>query len=582
MFNVARRNLSNLWWFWIVGLFAFLWVIVRSGTNPKRLTYPCQQAAFPLASAWLTALIALLGGALIWKRFAKLSALGAVMVVLVFFAVPPVNAVTRGMIPSALPTWEVENPVSTVFVMDSLPPTSGSLSAGDSSVPEEYLSDPAMDTMLAMLDAKGVHLYKTTEHSDGIVGADNIVIIKGNFQWNARNTTSADRIKGLIWKILKHPSGFTGEIVVCDNTQDIGTGINQNDNNSEDTAQSLLDVVATFKAKGYPVCALDWKNMWDDVATEYSDGNYADGYVYDAETKITYPKFRTPSGEHYVSLRSGVWDTLSETYDSSKLCIIDFPVLKAHAMAGATIAVKNWIGVLTTAYSQQRFGGFMPMHSNYFFSKYALVAKVMAVTFPRLVFIDASWTTTQGPNNPSAVVKTNMLLASTDPAASSWYAAKFILTPVAANPNATNPDLEGGTYHNVLQNWTTFLRDSAGFACTTDSAEIAVYDRSVLPPPSVGEARTLHEGLMLDAKPLEFGHWAIEYTLPQSGSTRILILDTSGRSVKLLVDEVKAAGSFSVFWDGRDGQGREVSAGTYLVSIESGVSRLTQKILKLK
>ena len=105
-------------------------------------------------------------------------------------------------------------------------------------------------------------MHKTSTHPAGIVGADNIVIIKGNFQWTSRNTTSTDRIKGLIWQILQHPDGFSGEILVCDNTQEIGTGINQDDNNSEDPNQSILDVVNTFNAKGHPVYYLDWNYEW--------------------------------------------------------------------------------------------------------------------------------------------------------------------------------------------------------------------------------------------------------------------------------------------------------------------------------
>ena len=158
-----------------------------------------------------------------------------------------------------LPTWEVQNPVSTVFVMDSIPPTAGSLAAGNSTVPNEYLVDPAIDTLLMMMQTKNIYLYKTASHPSGIVGSDNIVVIKGNFQWTSRNTTSTDRIKGLIWQILQHPDGFTGEIIVCDNTQNYA--INQEDNNSEDTEQSIVDVVNTFSSKGYPVSIRDWSNV---------------------------------------------------------------------------------------------------------------------------------------------------------------------------------------------------------------------------------------------------------------------------------------------------------------------------------
>ena len=153
------------------------------------------------------------------------------------------------------------------------------------------------------------------------------MIIKGNFQWKFRNTTSTDRIKGVIWQILQHPDGFTGEILVCDNTQEIGTGINQSDNNSEDPDQSIVDVVNTFHSKGYPVYYRDWANVWDTVAQEYSDGDYGDGCVYEPASKISYPKFQSPSGENYISLRYGIWDSTSQVYNSERLCIIDFPVL---------------------------------------------------------------------------------------------------------------------------------------------------------------------------------------------------------------------------------------------------------------
>ena len=463
---------------WIFGIIALLWVLLRSGTNLKRLTYPCQRAAMPIAVNWLLTVTAFFAGSLFLRRFARLCGVGILLVGTIWF-IGALPEFTRSEVGSAisLPIWEVPNPVSTVFVMDSIPSTAGSLAAGNASVPNEYLPDPAIDTLLMMMRTKGIFLHKTATHPLGIVGADNIVIIKGNFQWNSRNTTSTDRIKGLIWQILQHPEGFTGEIIICDNTQDIGTGINDNDNNSEDPNQSILDVVSTFYSKGYPLYCLDWKFVWDKVASEYFSGDYKDGYVYESSTKISYPKFRSPSGNHYISLRYGIWDSLAAVYDPSRLCIIDFPVLKAHGMAGATIAVKNWIGVLTTAYSDARYGGWNALHYTYLFGTYALVARVMAVTFPRLTIVDAAWTTTDGPSNLIWVQNTKMLLASTDPVAASWYASKFMLTPIARYPNYTNPDLAGSKYNIYLGNWTAFLADSAGFQCTKDSSKISVYDR---------------------------------------------------------------------------------------------------------
>jgi hypothetical protein len=467
-------------WHCMFGCIAFLWVLLRSGTNPKRLTYPCQRAAMPVAANWLLAVIAFFGGSLFLRRFAKFS--GAVILIagVVWFTGTLPELTRSNVNPTiSLPTWEVPDPVSTVFVLDSLTPTTGSLASGDATVPDAYLSDPAIDTLVSLMEGHDIFLHRTAAHPSGIVSADNVVIIKGNFQWNSRNTTSTDRIKGLIWQILKHPEGFSGEIIVCDNTQDIGTGINQNDNNSEDTDQSILDVVSTFYAKGYPVYCLDWNFIWEGVASEYSEGDYDDGYVYETDTKISYPKFRSPSGNYFISLQYGIWDSASALYDSSGLCIIDFPVLKAHSWAGATIAVKNWVGMLTTAYASSRYGGWNNMHNSYFFGTYALVARVMEVTLPKLSIVDAAWTTTYGPNNLDWVEKTDKLVASTDPVAASWYAAKFILTPIARYPNETNPDLEipGGKYSTILENWTSYLRDEAGLPCTKDSSEISVYGK---------------------------------------------------------------------------------------------------------
>ena len=39
--------------FALLGLFSFLWLIVRTGTKPSRAFYPCQQAAALNANLWL-------------------------------------------------------------------------------------------------------------------------------------------------------------------------------------------------------------------------------------------------------------------------------------------------------------------------------------------------------------------------------------------------------------------------------------------------------------------------------------------------------------------------------------------------
>jgi hypothetical protein len=565
-------------YFGLSGLFALLWVLLRSGTNPKRLAYPCQQASIPIALNWLLSVAAFLTGSIFIKKFTKFAFPAAVFIGVLWFSFsttePSMSFVNPP--PPPLPVWEVPNPVSKVFVMDSVPTTSGSLAAGDSTVPNSYLPDPAIDTLLMMMSAKNIPFYKTPSAPNGIVGSNNVVVIKGNFQWTSRNTTSTDRIKGVIWRVLQHPDGFTGEIMVCDNTQDIGTGINDNDNNSEDPQQSIIDVVNTFHSKGYPVHCLDWNTMWDDVANEYSQGDYNNGYVYESSSKITYPKFRTPMNR-YVSLRYGIWDSALAVYDSSKLCIIDFPVLKAHGMAGATIAVKNWIGVLTTAYSSERFGGWSPMHTNYFFSTYALVARVMEAAFPRLSIVDADWTSRTGPNNLQYVQHTSMLAASTDPAAVSWYTAKFILTPIALNPGQTNPDLPGSAYRNCLTNWTSYLRTTAGLPCTKDSSEISVYGRNIL----IGvnnKTENAAQYKLYQNHPNPFNSSTlIKFQIFKTGPVKIVILDVSGKELVTLVDTTYGKGLYEVKWNAEN-----YSSGVYFYKLTAGNISEVKKMVLVK
>lgn len=431
-----------------------------------------------------------------WRRYKKFSIWVFIISGLSIVSVMSYFTQPKKVVLEPLPTWEVNNPVSKVFVMDEIPPTAGSLAAGDSTVPNEYLDDPAIDNLLLMMETQDIHFYKTSANPSGIVGSNDVVILKPSFQWDFRNTTSTDRIKGVIWRILQHPDGFTGEILVGENTQ--ANTIGFDDNNSEDPDQTILDVISTFYSKGYPVYLSEWSGIMYNIVTEYSDGDYNDGYPYDSTTKVSYPKFLSPSGNYYISLKYGIWDSISQTYDHNRLCLIDIPVLKAHGWTGATLAIKNWIGVLTVAYQDERYGGGDPMHFDYFFSEYALPAKVMQVTFPKLTIIDAAWANPEK-NYGSIAVQLNMLLASTDPFAASWYAAKYMLTPVAYYPELTDPDYPitfYNSYNKPFLNWINCMHDS-GFAVTKDSSEISVYDLSIIPVELTSFSASVNNGIVI-------------------------------------------------------------------------------------
>ncbi|TMQ62321.1 MAG: T9SS type A sorting domain-containing protein [Candidatus Eisenbacteria bacterium] len=66
------------------------------------------------------------------------------------------------------------------------------------------------------------------------------------------------------------------------------------------------------------------------------------------------------------------------------------------------------------------------------------------------------------------------------------------------------------------------------------------------------------------------GSTAIGFELAQAGHVSLTIVDASGRRIRTLVRETRAAGPDEIVWDGRDGSGRRVRAGVYFASIELG------------
>ena len=93
-------------------------------------------------------------------------------------------------------------------------------------------------------------------------------------------------------------------------------------------------------------------------------------------------------------------------------------------------------------------------------------------------------------------------------------------------------------------------------------------------------------------------HWQLHpcYPNPFNGSTVITlhiplapkpasltVYDCTGRKVRMLMHQQRVSpGSHSVYWDGRDEQGRAVSSGMYLIVLNAGRIMQTQKVLYLR
>ncbi len=76
---------------------------------------------------------------------------------------------------------------------------------------------------------------------------------------------------------------------------------------------------------------------------------------------------------------------------------------------------------------------------------------------------------------------------------------------------------------------------------------------------------------------------AIVYELKRAGAVELRIHDAGGRLVRILVSENRqAAGRHSAIWDGRDDNGRDVAAGVYLSSLQSGEARAQGRLVLIR
>ncbi len=478
--------------YWIIGIGSLVWLLLRSGTNPRRLVYPCQRAALMSSTGFLGYSASLIGTAHLYrslKRRALLAGSGlliltlVIVVVLTSSQVPPTITYAS---PTALPGWTSSTAVSNVFVVPNVPVPECSLDSGalpgtvPCNTPSYALHDAGIDRLVNEMESRGDYFYQTAGHANGIVGANDVVVIKINDQWGGqgdgsgqgRLSTNTDVLKGLIWRILQRPDGFSGEVVVAENTQDVNSGWNTTPANAQDQNQSYQDVVDTFQGLGYAVSFSNWDDLNEDLirggnvdasgypAGEYVRGNMNDAYILledpaaTGTDELSYPKFQTVGG-HYVSMRYGVWN--GSSYERDRLTFINLPVLKKHGMAGSTIAWKNLIGFVTISDTERRYGGWDAMHDFYWgytggaHHDYGLIGREMAlVRAPDLNVVDAIWVATDD-NTSGNAVRQNVLLASTDPFAVDWYASEYVLRPVASSDAQDSSAARAGTFRDATR-----------------------------------------------------------------------------------------------------------------------------------
>jgi hypothetical protein len=389
---------------------------------------------------------------------------------------------------------------STVFRVDGCPTHDGEL------------RHVGVDAMLGLLAEHGVRLYRTDRphplgSTDGIVDRNDVVVVKVNCQWKCRGTTNTDVVRGVIHRILEHPDGFAGEVVVIENGQGRGgfTGINPNEGasygawpevlgrvlvNSEDetlTINALVnDVFANRRVSSY---------LLDGIRGRFiqSSQHGTDGYRTiappagsDPATPVSYPCFTTAYGNR-IELREGRWTGSGHAGDVK---LINIPVLKHHDGSGMTGVLKHVYGILSMSdgYSGPRHYGEIGSQCG---RMWTLVRR------PDLNILDCIWVSHGSLTGypPETTRRCNTLLAGLDPVALDYVASKHVLAPLGGSfASEHDPDAFPGLVR-MLADAETVINAAGGIGgapVRRGDANIAVVARNAVRQPRV--RRNLRRG----------------------------------------------------------------------------------------
>jgi len=345
---------------------------------------------------------------------------------------------------------------SPVFLVDNCP------------VHDGQLRHVGVDSLLHLLSANGNKFYKTDKEGDlngpnGIIAANDVVMLKVNAQWKCRGGTNTDMLRGLIQRILQHPDGFKGEVVIFENGQNRPAAFDGIHSDSLKTEykpfpeligkvmvnaeqQDLLTIdylVGTVFA-GKPVSSFlmdPHANVW---ITD--DDHKTNGYRRVGEKGtacVSYPCFTTANGNR-VELKNGIWNG---TGFAQNLKLIHCPVLKDHnGDIGMTGALKIVYGTLSMSDGTSAKRHYVDLGSQ--------CARMWTdVRNPDLNILDCIWVSYGSTHvngmavsgcvgyPPSITSRQNILLAGHDPIAIDYYANKHIMLPLGGETKAAHdPD----------------------------------------------------------------------------------------------------------------------------------------------
>ncbi len=485
-----------------------IWLIFRTGTKPSRIVYPCQRAAIQNISLAVGSLIPFLSLAAFSRK--KQNWIANIKIFLIVFLI--ITPLGGGII-----------------LQKTTSITEVGLQVNSYTSASEFTSDifvvngpevAHITNLIELMGSHGLLFYQSSVNGltygpNGLIASSDVVLIKNNCQWSQRGGTNTDLLKELIQAIIDHPDGFTGEIVIADNGQGRGR-MNWGQANAIDQSQSAQTVADSFSTN-YNVSTFLLDTIRTTRVDEFSVGDMKNGYVVydsadlDSGVYVSFPKFNTTFGT-MISFKNGIWNG---TDYEQKLKIINVPVLKSHSGFAVTASMKHYMGVQTQALAN----GHQTIATG---SMGTLMAEL---GLPTLNIIDAIWinanpapSISNGPSTSySEATNVSVLMASLDPIALDYFAAKHILLQTAnllgkSGTHTLDPENNDRSgLEEAFGVWLELSKDEllrAGFNVTSNEEEMNIYANS----------------LVLNIGPSETSRFWLWVGLGSSGAVLVIIL----------------------------------------------------------
>jgi hypothetical protein len=328
------------------------------------------------------------------------------------------------------------------------------------------------------------NLAKVVDLMGGIeklIGSEDVVVIKPNVQWWNQGTPNLAALKTFVDLIMDRPGGFKGEVVLAENChrglspwqhEQAGWAHKFERNADLPNISNMRELSEALKQKyGERFSTCHWINVDAGAHRVYhpADGS---GYVYCDGTRgvplitcengaqgsdqraaiMTYPIFKTDKGT-IVDFKNGIWER--GAYTDQTLRFVNFSALNHHSTyCGMTSAVKNYLGITDLSGGPDPYNGgrltkeYYNFHS-FPFNKWApgpepgILGKAVGVFMETIRKADLNITTAEwvglSSRTDPPVARTRAVLASTDPVALDFHAAKYVLYP-NSKLSIHNPD----------------------------------------------------------------------------------------------------------------------------------------------